>query len=549
MPAVRRRESLRSIFIPQSCKRRNLGQVEPNEEPEYISSSESEVSLSPEPSQDTGPYELLHEYGIVVCTVCHIGIEPTEIASHLREDHERSPGEAEQIAGNVEEWPYKRSIENIVWPTEPIRTIPSLGEPDDAFKCDLPDCTYIGGNLNEMQMHWEKEHDYRVWRRSNKVPFPQEDGYYCYLGGYYQRSWGPFKQIKAQMVFMRNGFKFFEVHQFDKEDEKDYDAMVRSSVENMTPDEYEVMCEVLREHLSRWRLECPICVLGGRDWRHRPTTADCPRARRQDLECVERVYKTVRERSLEPLDKSCKFCLMPGNGCLSRVTGKECDESSWRYVLQVLAGLLRAREGLLSKSVENLEWILRPTKAYGHKMHAIALKIYTLGLGFEVQEDASWAFRYKIPLVETGPRDRLMQCLRIGLSQVCEGCGFHRAKDCENMCIPQEIIELSCKFKFYGKDVCGRSGMPKEACGCDIKCRYDLYSGMDTIHPLPLQKYKKWYDKWMDDRVMVKELSKCVYVDGREYSRLAVEIANLYGAGVSFTPGMWSVNLHDKKLG
>lgn len=36
------------------------------------------------------PYDLLHDHGIVVCTECCIGVEPTEIASHLLESITRS---------------------------------------------------------------------------------------------------------------------------------------------------------------------------------------------------------------------------------------------------------------------------------------------------------------------------------------------------------------------------------------------------------------------------------------------------------------------------
>lgn len=45
--AALRSETVKSILIPQSCKRLILSQAE-QEEPEYISSSESEVSLTPE---------------------------------------------------------------------------------------------------------------------------------------------------------------------------------------------------------------------------------------------------------------------------------------------------------------------------------------------------------------------------------------------------------------------------------------------------------------------------------------------------------------------
>lgn len=391
-PAVFLSDTIRFLFAPELRKRRTEADhgiekrrtlnpahescVEPsakapNQEPEYISSSESEQNLSPEahtaiePNHSTGPYKLLHEYGIVVCTECRIGIEPTEIASHLRETHERSPREARQIANRVQKWPLKRTIYEIMWPKKPVPAIRMLGEPEYAFRCDLPDCTYICHNLNHMKMHWEKGHKYKVWRRPKGVMFP--------MRGEFIRPWGPFKQIKVQIVFRIKGIKYFEVYELDKEAEEVSDALMRLIAEDMAPEyippvgvrskyNYELMCDVLREHLRRWSLECPICVLAGRDWCHRPTTVDCPLVRSEDIEGVELIYE---DRWLVRVDTSCRFCRMPGTGCLSMVSGKQCDENSWRCVLQVFAGLLRAGgrffRSILKVSILTLRgWYIRP---------------------------------------------------------------------------------------------------------------------------------------------------------------------------------------------
>lgn len=316
--------------------------------------------------------------------------------------------------------------------------------------------------------------------------------------------------------------------------------------EHKPPRTVDDIFRAVRYQLNRWCRECPVCVLAGRDRWHRTTTADCPLARREDIEYVESLASNITPSTSAGC---CKFCLMPEEACLKGLTRKPCDQSSWRRILEILAGLVRAKGPLLSSYValrsgeSDTPFFIFPMEESGRNVYLITLEINYLSRDFQAQEKASWRFRYEVnPRNDSTQRGRLMQCLRIGLSRlcVCEDRD-HRLSYCicEYGYIGEDIHNLSGKLRFNGKEICRTSGMPKEACGCTYTCRYNRYSGLDAIYCLLLQERgaeEKWKDKWkMDDNEIMKELSKTVYVGGRQYSRLAVEIANLYGANFDGT--------------
>uniref|UniRef100_A0A060TE54 ARAD1D49170p n=1 Tax=Blastobotrys adeninivorans TaxID=409370 RepID=A0A060TE54_BLAAD len=516
--------------------------------------------------------------------------------------HQKPRKMAEDIARRVDEWPYKRSVEEIVWPTQPVPAMRLLGKPVDAFRCDL-DCAYICRSQRLMKMHWRNVHDYKVWGRVGGLTAAQlaEN----------RKKWGPFKHVKAQRFFNRHS-KYFEVYEeqpieinelrrrvaeaFEtmmRESEEDdrrsrmtlppvthneeppspseaqrplevIDSLARKGLEDerrvrqteqhVRPPEteddrttfnYLFMTDIMRDQLERWCWECPVCVLAGRDQRHCPTTAACPLARRLDIEYVEWVSKAAQ--STRP-GMYCKFCRMPWEACLAQVTGERCDQRSWLHMLRILAGLVRAKGQILSRYVMRKSnflgtgWLLLPMEAYGRDVYPIALEIRALGMDVEVQEEAAWDFQYKEILGDS--RDpvaqRLMQCLRIGLSQRCV-CGIHRLSECvTNMKDTAEKIQwLSRKLRFSAKGTCQTSGMPKKVCGCDTECKYDRCSGLDALYFLLLQDEReetRWKERWKkDEDSIVEELGKSVDVGGQQYSRLVVEIANLYGANLDGT--------------
>uniref|UniRef100_A0A060T726 ARAD1B24420p n=1 Tax=Blastobotrys adeninivorans TaxID=409370 RepID=A0A060T726_BLAAD len=530
--------------------------------------------------EGTEPYELLREHGIVVCTECCTGIEPTEITSHLHGKRHKKPRKiAEDIASIVNEWPFKRSVEEVVWPKQPVPAMRLLGKPVDAFRCDLtPDCVYICRSQRLMKMHWRNVHDYKVWGKGGGLTAAQlaEN----------RKKWGPFKHVKAQQFFRTRYTRYFEVYEeppspsearqrvevleslmsegedetmqdeweareepvdpaVARELELEQEAMQRLATEqHRNRANYEEMKDVLRRQLARWSRECPVCVVAGRDSRHGPTTADCPLANREDIEYVESQAKFISDH---PTVKSCKFCRMPMEVCIARVTGKDrCDESSSQQILRILAGLLSVKGLRLSLFVfcesnrVGTPWLAEPVAMFGRSVSQIMREIYIWGKDVEQRVEATQAI-LQVPTVppETGQRERLVVYLQFGLSQRCK-CGDHRVSECvDDFDVTAEKIQkLGRKVKFYAKGICSRSGMPMELCRCDVECKYDGLSGLDAIYAA-LQRNRaekrKWKERWKDESEMVKELGKRVYVSGQQFSRLAVEISRLYGGEVSWS--------------
>lgn len=165
---------------------------------------QTDLGNGPELSKIADIYGFLAKYGVAVCTICRIGVPPSNIRGHLNL-HSSDKRYKDWIASVVNSWELKKPQEAI--PSHRVPWIRALESPEHGLRCTYTNstngavCTYACRKERTLKDHWSEKHGFKSWSRGVQARQQSQ----------------PMKEVRVQRFFNCVCKSWFEVEYDESE--------------------------------------------------------------------------------------------------------------------------------------------------------------------------------------------------------------------------------------------------------------------------------------------------------------------------------------------